>query len=421
MHQNSIKWHYPFAGVFRNVAIEDSVLLVPNGCKSLTPAGCTGDFLSLNTMREFTIDSYRRQALSLDILRKVPQGPQQDLLDDTFTDVNNDILDLGKRPESREWLENFQQNFSNSRAIMKDKLIRSIHDMNLITGKKSVSEIMGDIKADFQSMVVTQNIDQYKQEYYYLCSEYLHAADNEIGLLRDEIGILEKTSLIDGLTGQFSKKTTKEYFAFYDQLATEVTKFCRNLDLKSIWNDEFTLQKEGYWPWYLERVHQSKISTDIRTRQENILKERKPYLAYSTYAQNKSFDNVICSTGSYCARRALGAVIDLYSVTQYANTFWNLEQKLKSPSLFNPYSERTACKVYDPWFKTKSIIFNIFADLSQAALSTVTPGVLFSRFSLKPGEVTSFNQMVENGELNTIPKWIHNVSERLSLLTLDLC
>jgi hypothetical protein len=42
---------------------------------------------------------------------------------------------------------------------------------------------------------------------------------------------------------------------------------------------------------------------------------------------------------------------------------------------------------------------NFVSDLSQAAMSAFTPGVIYTKFNLKPGHVTSFNKMVKDGKI----------------------
>ena len=392
----------PFASVFKGVAIEDSVLIVPNGCKSITIPKCDGDFLATQAMREFAKEDFKETALNLDVLSNVPEGPQDDLLTDPFTSVNVDELDLGGFANAESWLANFRENFAGTRALMKKKLIHSVSTLNIAKANVSAEKVSELLEKRFTSLITdpsTKNAEL-KNDLYYLCAEYNFADHDEFSFLKGKLKILRETTLIDGLAGDISDNKTKELFDFYSQIADKVMAGCAKLDQKGIWNDAFTLDKTGFSPWYVQKVYENKFKSTYSEKMDEYLKNNKPLIAWKSYESSKSSSEVICANSSDCARKVLKSVIDLYSVAQYASTFWNMEQEIKTPALFNPYAERTACKVYDPWFKTKSVLFNLFTDMSQAALSVATPGVIYGRLDLKPGQVTSFNQLVKDGRIS---------------------
>ncbi len=392
----------PFASVFKGIAIEDSVLIVPNGCKSITVPKCNGDYLAQQAMREFAKEDFRETALNLDVLSSVPEGPQDDLLSDPFTSVNVDELDLGGFANAEAWLANFKENFTGTRALMKKKLIHAISTLNITKANISPENISKLLEKRFSSLLKdSKSTDtELKNDLYYLCAEYNFADHDEFSFLKGKLKILRETTLIDGLAADISENKTKELFDFYSVIAEKVMSGCAALNQKGIWDESFTLDKTGFSPWYIQKVYENKFKSTAVEKNKTYLETNKPLIAWKTYAQTNKLEEVVCANSSDCSRKVLKSIIDLYSVAQYASTFWNLEQEIKTPALFNPYAERTACKVYDPWFKTKSILFNLFADMSQAALSVATPGVIYGRLDLKPGQVTSFNQLVKDGRIS---------------------
>ncbi|WP_127717423.1 hypothetical protein [Halobacteriovorax sp. HLS] len=394
----------PFASVFKGVAIEDSVLIVPNGCKSITAPKCDGDFLAQQAMREFAKEDFKETALNLDIMTSVPEGPQDDLLSDPFTSVNVDELDLGGFANAEAWLANFRENFAGTRALMKKKLIKSISTLNITKSKISPNKLADLLEERFSVLLNSQTVNaQYnelKNDLYYLCAEFNFADHDEFSFLKGKLEILKETTLVDGLVSDISQEKTKALYDYYTVIADKVISGCYELNQKNIWNDSFTLDKTGFSPWYVQKVYENKFKSSYDQKNVEFLKTNKPLLAWKKYNDTFDYEDVICANASDCSRKILKSVIDLYSVAQYASTFWNLEQEIKTPALFNPYAERTACKVYDPWFKTKSVLFNLFTDMSQAALSVATPGVIYGRLDLKPGTVTSFNQMVTDGRIS---------------------
>jgi hypothetical protein len=394
----------PFASVFKGVAIEDSVLIVPNGCKSITAPKCDGDYLAKQAMREFAKEDFRETALNLDIMASVPEGPQDDLLTDPFTSVNVDELDLGGFANAEAWLANFRENFAGTRALMKKKLIKSVSTLNITKSQISPEKIADLLEKRFARLLntseVTPEITTLKNDLYYLCAEFNFADHDEFSFLKGKLEILKETTLVDGLVSDISVEKTKALYDYYSVIANKVISGCYELNQKDIWDDSFTLDKSGFAPWYVQKVYENKFKSTYEQKNAEYLKSNNPLLAWKTYESTNAMEDVICTNSSDCSRRVLKSIIDLYSVAQYASTFWNLEQEIKTPALFNPYAERTACKVYDPWFKTKSVLFNLFTDMSQAALSVATPGVIYGRLDLKPGHVTSFNQLVKDGRIS---------------------
>lgn len=394
----------PFASVFKGVAIEDSVLIVPNGCKSITAPKCDGDFLAQQAMREFAKEDFKKTALNLDIMTSVPEGPQDDLLTDPFTSVNVDELDLGGFANAEAWLANFRENFAGTRALMKKKLIKSISMLNITKAKISPDKIADLLEQKFSTLisssVSTPETEQLKNDLYYLCAEFNFADHDEFSFLKGKLEILKETTLVDGLVSDISEEKTRDLFNYYSVIADKVMGGCFELNQKKVWDDSFTLDKTGFSPWYVQKVYDNKFKSTSKEKNLEYLKSNTPLLAWKSYSNTNSYEDVICTNSSDCSRKVLRSIIDLYSVAQYASTFWNLEQKIKTPALFNPYAERTACKVYDPWFKTKSTLFHLFTDMSQAALSVATPGVIYGRLDLKPGQVTSFRQMVKDGKIS---------------------
>ncbi len=393
----------PFADLFRGVAVEDSVMIVPNGCKSITTPKCDGNYLSQNALREFAKEDFKRKALSLDVLSEVPDGPQSDLMNDPFTEVNTDILDLATERSAEEWLNRFRKNFSGARNIMKSKLILAMSTLNVVTSKVSsekMLDLLGQQFAEIDNLSGnSEEVLKVKNDLYYLCSESTFVGHKEFSFLKGKLEILRKTTLVDGIAGQLSKTKTAELFSFYEKLIEKITTSCGALQQKKIWDDNFTLDRTGFFPWYMDKIYSNKVESTAKDKMIAYLKNNSPLLSYSSYKTSKKFEDVICTSASDCSRKVIQSIIDLYAVSQYASTFWSLEQKIKSPNIFNPYAERTTCKVYDPWFKTKSMIFNLFMDMGQAALSLTTPGAIFGRLDLEPGRVTSFRQLVSEGKI----------------------
>jgi len=402
----------PFSEFLKSVAIEDAVYIVPNGCGSLTPPRCDGDYLALNTLRKFAKKSFKKNALKLDVLKEIPEGPQQDLLDEEFPKVNTDILGLASFEDAPKWLDNFRDNVANSRVQMKRKLLSAVNHLNVVTNSLKVEEIIKGIDESFKSVgldvdgnikeieIGSEKKDFIKNELYYLCGEFIQAANPDFGMVKGTLDILKNTTIIDNIAGPLSSNKTNEFYRYYEQLAGVINEGCMALNQHNIWDDSFKADKSGHARWYIDKVFNGKFKSNASEKFQKALDFEKPLLSFKGVSENQSFEDVVCVNSAHCARKTLASIVDMHAVAQYANTFWSMDQKVKTPALFNPYAERTQCKIYDPWFKTKQIIFGFFSNLGQAALSAFVPGPIFADLSLKPGRVISFKQLVKEGKIH---------------------
>lgn len=397
------KLAFPFAKLFSAVAMEDSVIIVPTGCKSITLPKCEADYLNQNAIREFAKYDFKKEAANMDLLSSIPEGAQQALMLDPFTEVNRDILDFSDFKNSDEWSDNFSTNFSGARTLIRKNLLASVTNLDIISKKidpvKMTEKIMTHFRVLGNSSLPAAESTRLKNDLFYLCAEFAFAGNDELSFIRGKLNLLKKVTLLDNVTSTIVDQSSNSYFEYFDLLSKEVNKMCNSVQQHKVWDNTFVLDKTGYSPWYLAKVYNGTIVSTQAQRQSEYLKNNPPALAYSNYNLSKSSQDVVCASAPDCARKVLKSIIDLYAATQYADTFWNLNNQIKTPDIFNPYSERTACKVYDPWYKTKASIFAFATDVAQAAISIYAPGTVFGKFDLEPGRVVSFNQLANEGKI----------------------
>lgn len=397
---------YPFAHLFRSVALEDAIILTPNGCKSLAPVACDNDRLAVNSIREFSRRDYRTQALNLDVLRNVPMGAQETLLNSPIPPVNTDILDLADHSSATSWMNQFRENMSATRNHHRAKLISAFTQLNLITSHFSAEELFNSIDSQFQALFSSplKKVDfdnTQLNELYYLCSEFSFSQHDTWSIIKGQIDILKDYKVLNDIARGVSGQDVQAYHQFLATLAERLNQNCYALNQRSLWDDQFTLDKEGFSPWYVDKVYENKFPSKHDSLMREYLKDNSAFLRLKTKLDNTdSYGDVICAHPSHCARKIAQGVIDIYAAAQYASALWGLDQKIKTPDLFNPYAERVACEIYDPWYKTKSAIFNLVWDLGQGAISTISPGMIYTSAQLNPRTVTSFRQLIENGEIH---------------------
>lgn len=391
----------PMAGhyydLFKSVAIEDSLFFISNGCGSLTNPTCNSDFLNLQSIKEFAKQSYVREATELDIMSDVVKGPATTILDDVFTEVNTDILDLKDSKTAGDWVNRFRNNLTNTRLIYKRKLLQGLTFFNVLTETKHPDSIKHEVSHAFLKASRAGNDSIQLQRLYALCSEFNYAHHPEFGFLIDKLSILKDEKSIDVLGANFSKGKISKFYDLYKNIADIVINECSTVDQRKVWNDDFKYKKESYNKWYISEVLKSEIESNSYENVKSLWENDKT--SFLNWKKDDSFEGVVCYDGIHCARQTLKTILDLYNVATYSQSLWSFNQEVKAPSMFNPYAERTACKVYDPWYRTKSVIFNLVTDLAQAALVNLNRGVVYTRFDLEPGKVTSFRQLVKDGKI----------------------
>lgn len=394
---------FPYAELFKAVAIEDSVMITPDGCKSIIMPSCDPDYLNQNSIREFAKKDFKKEAATLDILSPLPDGPTGALLNDPFSEVNRDILDFAQFNNSDAWLENFRENFSGTQTLVRKKLLKALTNLDIISKNINLSQVTDSLMKFFSPLYKDEtSLEEknfLKNELYYLCSEYNLGGNKELGFIKKKLNLLAKTSILDNEAGTILNRPSSFYFNYFDLLSQQINSMCASLRQKKIWDNSFELDKSGFSHWYINKVYLNKINSTFNQKQNDYLDEHLPLLVHSQFKISKKLEDIICINTSDCVRSVLRSIIDLYAATQYADTFWNLKDQIKSPNLFNPLSERYACKVYDPWFKTKSALFGFFTDIAQAGLSLSSPGMIYAKLDLDPKKATSFNQLVKDGKI----------------------
>lgn len=400
---------FPFAPLFRGVAIEESIMLVSDNCRSLAPAECDGDRLALNSIRELAKNDFVRTANQSDILSRVSTGPANDLVEDMIPSVNTDILDLSYHESSSAWLENFSGQLSRSRALVKNRLIKAINHFNFVARSLPVQKLVSELDNQFSKILFANSnnaLNEFqKRELYYLCSEFSYSQHETWSFLRGQLDVLAQAETLRGLTSQISNFDSKKAYEYFTLLGDKINKACYDLEQKEIWSEDFELDRTGFAPWYIEKVYESKFRSNQDDQIKEYLKDSAPMLAFSNYGRTNDVDDVLCAHASDCARKAIESVLSIYNATQYAAAFWNLDNEIDSPDLFNPYSERVACKVYDPWFKMRATLTRFVWDMGQAAASAFVPGMIYTSLDLQPRTVTSFDQLVRDGKLEFDPNF----------------
>ncbi len=404
-------FQYPFANVFRSVHFEDTLMLFSNGCKSITKPKCENSHLTEQKIRDFAQYDFDRNMSAFDETKYVADGVTSELIEKPLPSVNQDELDFNQFPSMDEWVKNFRKNMVRTRGMMKGRILDAINTLELTKNYLSISDIISSLKSLKQSVdnwprVAGENFDEFhvKNQFYYLCSEYLIASDSTLGVLKNDLERVKDLKTLAHVTRDLTTESVASMFDYYEELATQVRGFCSELEAEGFWGSNFQeLEKSGFKPWYTEFYYKNSVTANISERR-GIL-EATPLFVHEKFSRTNNAKDIICFDGVDCSRKILESIVNMYTATMYAKTYFSSQKEISAVNMANPYAERVACKVYDPWWKTKKAFFNLITDVSMAAISAVNPTPFYLAADILPKKVTSFNEMLEDGTLKLDPKW----------------
>lgn len=375
-----------FGEVFKSVALEESMMLIPNGCKSITKPSCDSEHLALNNLRELAKQDTKDSGFNT----QVPQSPDKTMLERGSRAVNNDFLNTRGYMSAGEWVDNFRKNFVQTRGSAKNRLQSSVQFMNILADTMSADTLVEFVKpiALAGNMTTLQ-----RDELYYLCTEARLAGDKRLDFMKSDIdGIAGLKSMNKALDN--SKRSVEQFVAYFDVVAKGVLPYCDRLEKTNIWQAAgYTVNKTGFKSWAKE-VLSTPTEEVPSTFQPQIY--GSPLLVWNS-ALGSQEGNVICASGLDCARNVIKAMVDLYAVAQYADAFLPISSTAASPGIFNPYAELKACKIYDPWYQSKRANRVFMADLASTALFGWNFMPIYIDADYTPPKVTSFQRLIKDG------------------------
>lgn len=383
-----------FGRLFRSIALEESIMLTPNGCKSMTKPSCDSEYLSVNSMRELAKISGSTAPEQFD---NVPVGTDLELLEKGVRGVNNDFLGTQSHEDAQAWLSNFRKNLIQSRALIKTKYQAAVTHLNLIQDQLGVQPLVATTNMEIASH---RSSEAMMNELYYLCTEMRLAGDTTLDFLKSDI---DRIAQLKNMTQmQYSeRRSMQEHVNFFNNVAVPVLATCADLERQNFWNKPgYTVNKNGFSLWAKEMMQ---ISTDKDSAPvPPTTFSQTPLLSWSD--RSAAGAQVICHSAVDCTRLVVKSMVDLYAVSTYADALIPLAGKSSDPNLFNPYSELKTCKIYDPWFQTRRMNKVLMTDLANTALFGWNVLPIYVDVNFTAPKVASFNQLVKDGKIKFDPR-----------------
>ncbi len=385
-----------FSEVFRSLPLEEALLFVPNGCESIVPPACDSAHLSVGALRELAVKG------SPDSLRDLPNGPTGEIIRRPEPPVRSGDPAGLFEGDANTWAKEFRGRVVSNSLLLRNRLNDGLNRLSVLS-RHLPADYVGQ-KIDEEARLAVADPVR-KNQLYYLCAEFDYAANRSFGLLRDDLALLAQSRFLDGLPTNWSSNELNEFQRYYEGIASSALASCERLQKEKFWQDPgFVLDRSGYLPWFKEVLNDAEQGVDAATSATPGADPRpasgRPLLSLRTAGEATPF----CWSGSHCARLALADIIGIYSAFTYADSLLPFQAAVPGAPIFNPYAERTACQVYDPWFKTRASVVELMVDLGNAAAFGWNQIPAFVTVDIKRGQVTSLRKLMAEGKLKFVPE-----------------
>jgi hypothetical protein len=384
---------------FSSIAFEDSVMLLPNGCRSVELPKCDSQGLSSDVLRAAKYLGATHPAMT-----ELPQKPIDALFTGKAMPVNTDSMGLFKGDNSSAWSRDFKEKLSGLRFEMQRKLNTSIGKLQIISSLLTANDLSRDIN------LILEDPNYDKVETYLACMEFTLAKNDLFKDIDAEIQTINNTQELKSVLLSDSAKNLSSYIEYYKSLTNSMGLFCKALELKGraapgTPNPDF-YKSLNEWAFGLLRPIE-KASYNAQCVQnptnpacpQNLDKKYLVTRPRQTNGPGEEF--TICRTSLECARTVLQSLVSIVSVRRYAHAFLPLDDIISSPDLFNNYSAPTACHLYDPWSKQKNAWKLFVADLGSALLQGATCGTLKTRVLELPADnIIGFKEIIKQDQIS---------------------
>jgi hypothetical protein len=394
--------------LFKSIALEESMMIIPNGCQSVTPQECNEKNLSENAIREFAkVDSNLKEYTS-----SLPAGPEKLLISQKPPPVNTDILKIFGTESSNDWIEKFRDKFIRARGVSHARVQTFLQTLNVLSTNFKVETA----EKGFQTLLklAESGNQNAKTDLYYSCQELRTAFDLTLNQYRKQIELAFRSPQLQRMN-QNNDRVLLVLWNYVEQVANKVLPVCDQANekrLATVPHADFSSKKLR--PWFQEYVYDKRATNEIDDPglKKSVLRNEPLFLW--NRSQGIIQGNVLCYDESDCVRLVVESSMELAAASKYASAFVNEENGLQSASLFNPYAELTACSIYDPWLMSRQAYKGLFKDIVNTALFGWNFLPIYVDATQPLPKVSSFQTLIEDGVVKFDPK----IEKQRSLLTL---
>ncbi len=375
--------------------MEEQILLLSNGCKSIERPECNSDFLSSAELRNlFTTDRSKLELTSSTLEMK-------DLIMDNNDKTDQRIQDNMKiKSGDQKWISDFQKSYLGFSTNQIDNLFKANKLFSSMTAQKNNLQISQDLTIE---MSRPENFE----EAHYLCTEHrLLTQEQPLNVYKFDLDNLKTNgSKMDGYL-KFGM-TVSDILTSYTESSRLLTSLCEKLDQNQ--KNQSDYKWNNYRPWYKSFLSRYQIITAaIEVEKQESPPETLIDLRPMAYLKDQ------CATAIDCHRKMTESIVHLNKLLIHSRTF--LRSDIQSPPLFNERAEKIACGMYDPFEVSRLNKKNLIAGGATALAFGFTNLPIYLDIQYKPKELISFNKLVQDRQIKFDPQFSKDkISKTISL------
>ncbi len=402
----SLAWRYTalpsddaaFRQIFLNLSLEENMMLFSNGCKSLSRPECTSDFLTSYQIRRMMISVKDIDPLNMN------SDEMRDRLFKPETEEGAFQTSFVSKLADNQWVSSFFKSLSSISWGMTAEIKKSTQFFQTLLNKKNSEQLI----ADLNQILETRGDDQSTLEsFHYLCGESNLIGQPEFSFYSFDLENIEKFSKLDSNSNSAPAGVSLrigQIVSFHKDLYKKLGSVCEranNLEQKQKYNfSKFS----NYRPWfkrYLKKYSMFQALLDSEGASgPNVLAptvaNKENYLQLPSIMRDLP-PLVFCSDAIDCTRTVFESMAHLNRIALSSRAL--LQNDIISPGLFNKAADKVACGLVNPWEAQDLVKKKLFMDMISSVLFGATRLPIYLDVGFKPGEVTSFKKLVEDGKI----------------------
>ncbi len=356
-------------GRFRDLALDQMLVFLPKGCRSIDPPACSRDAISLQEMRGLL-----NAGEEPDEMRRMLSAPEDSLLVKTPPQAPAGRV-FPEEGEVVRWLEDIQTRWTRTRGRMKLRLLTAVSSLELV-GRAFERESLfaGLVSLRGQQGGSEEDLKASRKKLRVLCSEAWFSIHPEIGRFRHRLNaLLDRSELLEWsqvLGEERLRERIREALGFGD----EVLRFCADSRAAGYWRPDDSLPNGIFAGWYRVSALNENPDSGMGTIYNQQILPRDALIRQERIETDGSLrSGVLCSDHADCARWMLRGLVELLLVCDWAGSLLRIRDSAPAPDLSNPWAIATACGIYDPQGAWKRAWTRLISDLASNALLGLTP------------------------------------------------
>jgi hypothetical protein len=380
-------------GPFRDLALDQMVVFLPRGCRSLERPDCTRDQIALQELRGLLHASGNAAAL-----KKLYRSPESALLADPSGPKQAPRW-FPEEGDAEAWLKEIQTHLARTRGIMKLRLLSAVSTLGRIGAALGAGGV-------HPGLVALRNLPGTRQKLRILCSEGIFALDPAFGKFRNRFHRLRDRPALHEWASSLGELSLPESLDSSLRIGEEVLRFCEESRVQGYWKDAPLPENSAYADWYRISALQEDLP-GLGPQSMGSLFNQGGFVSRATLWQERITPEgeleaeVVCADVSDCSRAILRAFVDLLVVLDWADSLIRVREVALAPGWMNPWSAATACGAYDPGASMRRAWGTLVGELVSSVLSGVTPVPVWVSVHRNVGRIIGWTES-EGGHLSPV-------------------